>query len=227
ASSTVHCTSRPAGRLLQYSKTWNHASDYFGVRIGPATVRVRRADGYFDATAICQAYGARWWDFGRTSRAQAVITRIAERNGIPELATISTGDATETHFCVSVPTTETHFCVSVVEVYRGAPTGNGRGAGQGTWIHSDLVLALVDWCVPGTVIDAAGRLRQLWLEQVAADVPVRSRPVRRSPPVEMAFVPQSSGRWSRTQIRGEAVDLTVDTRNTPAGREQHAAAASP
>ncbi|MDB5306074.1 MAG: KilA-N protein, partial [Gemmataceae bacterium] len=181
ASSTVHCTSRPAGRLLQYSKTWNHASDYFGVRIGPATVRVRRVDGYFDATAICQAYGARWWDFGRTSRAQAVIMRIAERNGIPETATISADDATAVQKCTAVDATVVQKCTAVVESYEGVTAGNSRGAGQGTWIHPDLVLVLVDWCVPGTVVDAAGWLPKLWAAQAAAVVPVRSRPGRRSP----------------------------------------------
>ncbi|MDB5306084.1 MAG: hypothetical protein JWO38_286 [Gemmataceae bacterium] len=128
---------------MQYSKTWNHASDYLGVRIGPATVRVRRADGYFDATGICKAYGTRWPDFRRTSRAKAAITRIAERNGIPETATISADDATVVQKCTTVDATVVQKCTAVVETCWGTSAGNSRGAGQGAWIHPDLVHELV------------------------------------------------------------------------------------
>lgn len=87
-------------------------------------IQRRRADGYVNATAMCQANGKKWNDYARLDRTHAYIAALAAVAGNP---------ATENH--------------GLIHVIQGGPPHL-----QGTWIHPRLAVDLARWCRPAFAV---------------------------------------------------------------------------
>ena len=96
---------------------------------GTAITR-RHADGYVNATAMCQANGKRWFDYERIERTQEYIEALREHlNWIPE------DPSAHISPCLDAPEL-------VISVKGGIPEL------QGTWIHPRLAVDLARWISP-------------------------------------------------------------------------------
>jgi hypothetical protein len=96
---------------------------------GTAITR-RKADGYVNATAMCQANGKRWNHYQELDRTQAYIDALRQHlEWIPEDPTAHISP------CLNAPEL-------VVSVKGGTPDL------QGTWIHPRLAIDLARWISP-------------------------------------------------------------------------------
>jgi hypothetical protein len=96
---------------------------------GTAIAR-RQADGYVNATAMCQANGKRWFDYERIDRTQDYLSALRDHlSWTPEDPTAHISP------CLDAPE-------MVISVKGGIPEL------QGTWIHPLLAVDLARWISP-------------------------------------------------------------------------------
>jgi hypothetical protein len=99
----------------------NLAQNYVERKFNDKTIQQRTDDGFFNATAMCQATNKRWNDYYRLENTQAFIHALSPVAGIP---------ATEQN-------------QQVIKTIQGGIPEN-----QGTWVHPYVAINLAQWCSP-------------------------------------------------------------------------------
>jgi uncharacterized protein YunC (DUF1805 family) len=104
-----------------------------------------RADGYIDATAICEASRKQFSDWNRLGSSKALIEALESETGIPRTL--------------------------LIETYKG----NTTKFTQGSWIHPDLAIQLAQWVSPKFAIQVSRWMRELFRNgSVVLERPVRA-----------------------------------------------------
>ena len=98
-------------------------------------IQRRQADGFVNATAMCQAGGKRWNDYARVDRSREYICALAASIGaqIPCAAAVAGFPASGIH--------------GLIHVIKG-----GSPELQGTWIHPRLAVDLARWISPAFAV---------------------------------------------------------------------------
>lgn len=91
-------------------------------------IEQRQADGYLNATAMCQAAGKRWNNYIRQKSTEEFLEALAENKGVEVLAKNSVARFSAT---------------SLIQVFQGGDAGE-----QGTWIHPQAAIHLAMWLSP-------------------------------------------------------------------------------
>lgn len=101
-------------------------------------IRQRQADGFINATAMCQANGKRWNNYYRMDRTQAYIAALAASVGSVGIPT--TG---QTPCAAAVARNRATGFADVIDIVQG-----GNPQLQGTWIHPRLAIDFARWISP-------------------------------------------------------------------------------
>ncbi|HEY7329367.1 MAG TPA: KilA-N domain-containing protein [Gemmataceae bacterium] len=90
-------------------------------------VILQRGDGYWNATAMCQANGKRWHNYYRNQETQEFLEALAAEMRIPVARIRATGKVLDD--------------IGLVDIIHGGPP-----ILQGTWVHRRVALDLARWC---------------------------------------------------------------------------------
>jgi hypothetical protein len=114
-------------------------------------IQRRHADGYVNATAMCQANGKKWNDYARLDRTHAYIAALARALG-------SAGNPAD-----------------LIQVVSTGPNHL-----RGTWVHPRLAVDLARWCRPAFAVWMDGWFLEAAQQPQAMPQPVATRQVART-----------------------------------------------
>jgi hypothetical protein len=103
---------------------------------------LQRGDGYWNATAMCQANGKRWNNYLRNQETQEFLAELSREMQIPVARIRATGATTDE--------------IGLVDTVQGGPSSL-----QGTWVHRRVAIDLARWCSPAFAVRVNG-----WVEEL-------------------------------------------------------------
>jgi hypothetical protein len=106
------------------------------------------ADGYINATAMCQATDKKWNDYWRLDNTQTFLSELSNHLAIPVGGNSRNG------------TKSTTYDISENRVLIVARQG-GFPELQGTWIHPWVAIHLAQWCSPEFAVAVTGWVFEL------------------------------------------------------------------
>lgn len=109
----------------------------------------RRSDGYWNATAMCQANGKLWNDYWRLQNTQEFLGELSAITGIP---VIGSGETLKGY---------------------GYLVESSVGRYGGTWIHQRAAIHLAQWCSPAFAARVTGWVEELLTKGVVTLYPPR------------------------------------------------------
>jgi hypothetical protein len=117
-----------------------------------------RGDGYWNATAMCQANGKRWNNYYRNQETQEFLAALSEQLDLPVARIRATGTASAA-------------TLGLIDTVQGGPP-----VLQGTWVHRRVALNLAQWCSPTFAVRVTGWVEEL-LTKGRVELPeARARP---------------------------------------------------
>lgn len=125
-------------------------------------IRQRTVDGYFDATAMCQATGKLFKDYHKTNPTKEFLEELSKDTGIPVRSIILTEQNQ-----------------GLIQISQG-----GNPQNQGTWVHPYVSINLAQWCSPKFAVMVSKWVFEL-MTKGHVSLNGQSQPVSLTPEVEV------------------------------------------